>query len=397
MITILLTDPEQRAALAAARALGRRGWRVVTIGTAKGLAGASRSVARHVALTATDTSTPARYLAAIAAVVRREQVQVIIPVTDAASRRLLGQDVAVGAKVAGPSAGAYARASDKAALLEVAAQCGMRVPRQYVLDSRAHTAVVLADLHGTIAGAVVVKPAKSVVEINGRSIGVSVRFVAHPGLLAETVAQYPDEAFPLLIQERTFGDGVGVFLLRQHGTTPLRFAHRRLREKPPAGGVSTYREAIEPPAALQARCEQLLDTLGYAGPAMLEFKQDARSGEYVLMEINARLWGSLQLAIDAGVDFPSALVEMTLGLPITPPRGTGVGVRSFWELGELDHALALWRRTREQLHAPVTLAVGAVAALHALADHRWSDRPEVFRWSDPMPFVVELSRWIRGR
>jgi hypothetical protein len=102
MITILLTDPEQRAALAAARALGRRGWRVVTIGTAKGLAGASRSVARHVALTATDTSTPARYLAAIAAVVRREQVQVIIPVTDAASRRLLGQDVAVGAKVAGP-------------------------------------------------------------------------------------------------------------------------------------------------------------------------------------------------------------------------------------------------------------------------------------------------------
>jgi hypothetical protein len=97
------------------------------------------------------------------------------------------------------------------------------------------------------------------------------------------------------------------------------------------------------------------------------------------------------------VDFPSALVEMTLGLPITPPRGTGVGVRSFWELGELDHALALWRRTQEQLHAPVTLAVGAVAALRALADHRWSDRPEVFRWSDPMPFVVELSRWIRGR
>ena len=37
------------------------------------------------------------------------------------------------------------------------------------------------------------------------------------------------------------------------------------------------------------------------------------------------------------------------------------------------------------------------AALRALADHRWRDRPEVFRWSDPMPFVAELSRWIRGR
>jgi predicted ATP-grasp superfamily ATP-dependent carboligase len=130
---------------------------------------------------------------------------------------------------------------------------------------------------------------------------------------------------------------------------------------------------------------------------MIEFKQDARTGEYVLMEINARLWGSLQLAIDAGVDFPSALVEMTLGLPITLPSGSGVGVRSFWELGELDHALALLRRTREQLHAPETLAVGGMAALRALADHRWTDCPEVFRRSDPMPFVAELSRWIRGR
>jgi predicted ATP-grasp superfamily ATP-dependent carboligase len=236
-----------------------------------------------------------------------------------------------------------------------------------------------------------------VTEIDGRAVGLSVRFVADPGLLAEAIARYPDEAFPLLVQERTFGDGVGMFLLRQHGTTPLRFAHRRLREKPPAGGVSTYREAIEPPAALQARCEQLLDTLGYLGPAMIEFKQDERTGEYVLMEINARLWGSLQLASDAGIDFPSALVEMTLGLPITPPSGTGVGVRSFWELGELDHALALLRRTREQLHAPDTMAVGAAAALRALADHRWSDCPEVFRWSDPMPFVAEFSRWIRGR
>ncbi len=397
MTTILLTDPEQRAALAAARALGKRGWRVLTLGVSRGLAGASRAVSGSFTVTPGDLASPGGYRRAVADVVRREQVDVVIPVTDAASRVLLGQDEAVGARLAGPSAEAYARASDKAALLDVAAQCGIRVPRQYTLASRAHVHDALADPGTAISGAVVVKPAKSVTEIDGRAVGLSVRFVADPGLLAEAIARYPDEAFPLLVQERTFGDGVGMFLLRQHGTTPLRFAHRRLREKPPAGGVSTYREAIEPPAALQARCEQLLDTLGYLGPAMIEFKQDERTGEYVLMEINARLWGSLQLASDAGIDFPSALVEMTLGLPITPPSGTGVGVRSFWELGELDHALALLRRTREQLHAPDTMAVGAAAALRALADHRWSDCPEVFRWSDPMPFVAEFSRWIRGR
>ena len=37
---------------------------------------------------------------------------------------------------------------------------------------------------------------------------------------------------------------------------------------------------------------------------MVEFKHDERDGVPKLMEINGRFWGSLQLAIDAGVDFP---------------------------------------------------------------------------------------------
>jgi hypothetical protein len=36
---------------------------------------------------------------------------------------------------------------------------------------------------------------------------------------------------------------------------------------------------------------------------MVEFKDDGVNPP-CLMEINGRFWGSLQLAIDAGVDFP---------------------------------------------------------------------------------------------
>ena len=393
MPTILLTDPEQRAALAAARSLGRQGWRVITLGVSPGLAGVSRSVVRHHHIRAEDVGIASRLIAAVADVVRREQVDVVVPVTDAASRVLLGASEAVGAIVAGPTAAAYARASDKAALLEVAAQCGLRIPRQFTLMTRADDHRAAAQ----VSGAVVVKPARSVVEVNGASRSLGVRFVADPSHLGVVLASYPREAYPLLVQERTFGDGIGVFLLRSGGLTQMQFAHRRLREKPPAGGVSTYREAIEPPSTLLAQCERLLDVLQYEGPAMIEFKQDGRTGEFVLMEINARLWGSLQLAVDAGVDFPVALVQMALGHDITPPGPAVAGVRTVWELGEVDHALALLRRSREELHAPSTLAVGWRAALRALADHGWGDRPEVFRWSDPMPFVAELSRWIRGR
>lgn len=391
MPTVLVTDPEQRAALAAVRSCGRRGWRVVTLGASKGLAGVSRWTAAARVVDAGALATAAGYRAVVTAAVRSERADVVIPVTDTASRALLGYDAQLGARIAGPAPDAYERASDKAGLLATAAAIGVRVPRQLLLASPAD----VAQLASWEPPAAVVKPSRSVVEIDGKSHSTSVRFVHDRAQLAVMVAAYPAEAYPLMVQERTFGMGVGVFLLRAAGETRLRFGHRRLREKPPAGGVSTCREAIVPPPALLAQCERLLDALGYEGAAMIEFKEDRATGEFVLMEINARLWGSVQLAVDAGVDFPAALVDLTLGHPIPTLPAVRQSVRTWWELGELDHALAIWRRTREQLHAPPGLQVGAGAALRALADRRWADHAEVFRWSDPMPFAAELVRWLR--
>jgi hypothetical protein len=130
---------------------------------------------------------------------------------------------------------------------------------------------------------------------------------------------------------------------------------------------------------------------------MIEFKRDAATGEHVLMEVNARLWGSVQLAIDAGIDFPSALVQSSLGLPITVNPVGRVGVRSVWELGELDHMWALLRRSPDELQLPPGETAGLPGVLKALVSRRLSDHPEVFRWNDPMPFMAELSRWVRGR
>lgn len=45
---------------------------------------------------------------------------------------------------------------------------------------------------------------------------------------------------------------------------------------------------------------------------MVEFKMDPRDGVPKLMEINPRLWGSLQLAISAGVDFPCMMARLAL-------------------------------------------------------------------------------------
>jgi len=113
------------------------------------------------------------------------------------------------------------------------------------------------------------------------------------------------------------------------------------------------------------------------------------------MEINARLWGSLQLAIDAGVDFPNALVALALGQPLPILPAPRLGGRTVWELGELDHAIALARREAAARDLPPDVPTGWGAAWRALCDRRCSDRSEVFRWSDPKPFVTEAWRWLR--
>ena len=46
---------------------------------------------------------------------------------------------------------------------------------------------------------------------------------------------------------------------------------------------------------------------------MVEYKRDSSTGQPYLMEVNGRFWGSLQLAIDSGVDFPRILVACALG------------------------------------------------------------------------------------
>ena len=42
---------------------------------------------------------------------------------------------------------------------------------------------------------------------------------------------------------------------------------------------------------------------------MMEYRWDSKTDQFYLMEMNGRFWGSLHLALYAGVDFPTLLVD----------------------------------------------------------------------------------------
>ena len=201
---------------------------------------------------------------------------------------------------------------------------------------------------------------------------------------------------PSLIQQRIEGEGQGVFGLFDHGRPCALFAHRRIREKPPAGGVSVLRESIELPKPMTDYAVKLLEYVKWHGVAMVEFKVDQVSKIPRLMEINGRFWGSLQLAIDAGLNIPYLLYQVASGQTVAIPHNSyRAGIRSRWFLGDLDHLLMRLTKTNAKLHLGPDAPSRWRCAAEFLRLRGRDLHYEVESLSDPRPAWVEYRAWIR--
>lgn len=389
---VLITDGEQRAALAMVRSLGLAGAvPFVCSSTGASLAGASRFAAMDIQ-TVDPLEAPKTFSEALPTILRRHSIKCLLPVTESSLRPVLRsshlfRDIVLPF----PPHDMFSTASDKRQVMELATRLAVPTPRQTLLTAPDPAELQLAD---GMQFPLVLKPAISVANDDGTPIKLSVRHVVDRDQCRQALAALPAAAFPLLVQERVVGAGVGIFLLRWNGRILARFAHRRLREKPPSGGVSVYCESIRPPADALMHAEALLEALDWSGVAMIEFKYDDHTGIPYLMEINGRFWGSLQLAIDAGVDFPRLLVEAAHGhTPAQAVEGRP-GIRLRWLLGDVDHLLLRLRKSSEEL-ALDSKAPGHLRTLGSfLVPWRPRERWEVLRPSDPRPFVRELGNWI---
>ncbi len=392
---VLVTDGDQRAALAVVRSLGAAGHQVhVTSPRNHSLAGASRYCRAQAALP-DPLEHPARYVEELVALVARWRVDALMPITEASLLAVLREsDRFAGVVLPFPDLERFQQVSNKPLVLERAKSLGIAVPGQLVLTSPADVEAIERE---PLQLPLVIKPARSVAEAANGRLRLGVTHAASREELAQRLAEYPAEAYPLLLQQRIVGAGIGVFLLVWNGVPMAACAHRRLREKPPAGGVSVYRESVALDPALGERSLALLKSFDWQGVAMVEYKLDERSGTPYLMEINGRLWGSLQLAIDAGVDFPRLMLEAASGGGPAPVLEYATGVRSRWWWGDVDHLLARMRRSDRYLALPPH----SPSRWQALADFlrlwRPGDRNEILRAGDPLPFVRETIDWLGGR
>ena len=157
-----------------------------------------------------------------------------------------------------------------------------------------------------------------------------VRYAASPAQLIEQFVEVArlgaGDASPPMVQEQIVGEGVGYAGLFRQGQPLAEFMWRRLQEYPATGGPSAAAESIADDG-LRSLARTTFEALRWTGPAMIEFKRDRRDGTLRLMEINPRFWGSLELAIRCGVDFPRLYLDACLDRPFAPVLSYRVGRR----------------------------------------------------------------------
>ncbi|MGE5492734.1 MAG: ATP-grasp domain-containing protein [Actinomycetota bacterium] len=134
---------------------------------------------------------------------------------------------------------------------------------------------------------------------------------------AARVAQLQGKYERILIQGYVPGVGVGAFFARWRGQHLAKFMHRRLHEVPHWGGASSFRESWRHDGIL-ADAEMRLERMAWHGVGMFEYRWEQETGRFHLIEFNSRFWGSLHLALFAGVDFPRLLADAILGRPNPP-------------------------------------------------------------------------------
>lgn len=235
-----------------------------------------------------------------------------------------------------PSPAAFANCIDKAATMALAARLRIPHPRTEGADSA--DSLIAAIRH--MPGEFIVKPAQ----------GSGSRGVRYNPIFTAIEAESYLRAFgPALVQERVPSDGAAIgvsVLLGRDGACLAHFSHKRLREFPNSGGPSTDRIGIADHGLLKTSL-QLLEELQWQGVAMVEWKINPRTDTPMLMEVNPRFWGSLELAVRSGVDFPVLYARAAAGRAKAGPPPV-LGRRCRWLIpGDLLRWLTADKAQRE--------------------------------------------------
>jgi predicted ATP-grasp superfamily ATP-dependent carboligase len=264
----------------------------------------------------------------ISEIIAREKIDFLMPVGFYSHKAIIGhrEMFEAATKLCLPSHEAFSMATSKVQTGAVATSAGVLVPQTFVIRNLDEIAMLKTKFPVVI---------KSQNEIGGRMVAYAHNTEQLDSKFRELVRSHalkPSE-YPI-IQEFIEGEGVGFFAYYKNGEMQAQFMHERIREFPVSGGRSVCARSFSD-AKLAKSGKAVLDALKWNGCAMVEFKRTSAS-DYYLLEVNPKLWGSLELAICSGVNFPMLMIDDAFHLPVPPQQPYRISLYFQWILnGEL--------------------------------------------------------------
>ncbi len=376
---VLVVGDDTRSFLAIVRSLGRRGI-IVHAAPANFRSPALRSRYIH----AIHDLPPwmgegSEWLAALTRLLQRERYDLVIPCNETMLLPLQRhrRKLSALARLAIPDDRAITVLFDKHETRRLGQQVGVRIAAGRLLRADDTAEGILEEFSSPI----VVKPRRSY-SLGSLAARGKVHVLDEKVQLASLLRRIdPSET---LIEQYFSGRGVGVSVLASRGSVLQAFEHHRVRE---IAGASFYRYSAPLTPDLAAACEAIVAALDYTGIAMFEFKINA-GGAWILLEVNARPWGSMPLPVALGVDFPHRWYRLLVAGEETPAVGYRTGVYGRNLVPDLQISLIEAAARRRGRAATAWFMICRGGELLRVFSGR--DVHDVLVSDDPRPGLVEL-------
>lgn len=233
--------------------------------------------------------------------------------------------------------------------LKKAEECGVPIPKTYLPKNREQVKEVSKETDYPV-----------VIKLRSGEAGAGLRSA---NSAQELMKKYVPSSSPQsdfvfhyelpMIQEYIPGEVHDVCVLFNKGEPRATLTQKRVKMLPIGGGVGIVNETTDEPR-LKKIAIKLMKKLRWHGPAQIEFKIDSRDDTPKLIEVNPKFWGTLDLSIQAGVDFPYLACKMAMNGDIDPVYDYEVGLKYRWllpyELRYLIRSKNKWKSTREFLN-----------------------------------------------
>ncbi len=376
MATVLLCGDEAAASLGSARALRDAGhvpWAAVAqeetyVSHSRAIAGCD--------LIPDPYGRPAEATArAIAEIAARRGAEVVLPATEGALRALTGREDLFerGTVIGTAPVEAFDVAVDKVAFGDLATAAGFEsLPTVEVSAADVDDRVDQLPLPG------IAKPRSSVGELSDGSIGIAgVHLVDDVASVRRLVEAQPEIRW--LVQRRVNGTLAAIGGVAWQGRLICAVHQVSPRIWPTDAGITAFAVTVAPDEGRERALAHLLAEIGWSGVFGLQFL--LVDGHAYPIDFNPRIYGSISLAIAAGLNLPAIWTDLLLERePEVGAYRIGVGYRA--EYADARALRASWRSGRR-----------AEAIRGALPRRRTAH--SVFSLRDPAPGAAAAVRLLK--